>query len=141
MRTNLKNLNNYMMGVMIYHMIFLFFEIGKFDFYQNVSKDKPRIRKPKEQKQIGKGSQTQDKTETLSSKSNSLQSSRSTTSLSSVHSRGSDLPENMVKKWTSHYRDIPKFTGAPGEMGATHLIKLNDMSTLFDIQEPQDGCW
>ena len=45
----------------------------------------------------------------------------------------------MAKKWTSHYRDIPKFTGAPGEMGATHLIKLNDMSTLFDIQEPQDA--
>ena len=44
----------------------------------------------------------------------------------------------MAKKWTSHYRDIPKFTGAPGEMGATHLIKLHDMSTLFDIQEPKD---
>ena len=43
----------------------------------------------------------------------------------------------MAKMWTSHYRDIPKFTGAPGEMGATHLIKLNNMSTLFDIQEPQ----
>ena len=42
----------------------------------------------------------------------------------------------MAKKWTSHYRDIPKFTGAPGEMGATHLIKLNDMSKLFEIQEP-----
>ena len=23
-------------------------------------------------------------------------------------------------------------------MGATHLIKLNDMSTLFEIQEPQN---
>ena len=23
-------------------------------------------------------------------------------------------------------------------MGATHLIKLNDMSTLFDIQEPKN---
>ena len=23
-------------------------------------------------------------------------------------------------------------------MGATHLIKLNDMSTLFDIQEPKE---
>ena len=42
----------------------------------------------------------------------------------------------MAKKWTSHYRDIPKFTGAPGEMGDTHLIKLNDMSKLFEIQEP-----
>ena len=44
----------------------------------------------------------------------------------------------MAKKWTSHYRDIPKFTGAPGEMGATHFIKLNDMSTLFDIQDPKN---
>ena len=44
----------------------------------------------------------------------------------------------MAKKWTSHYRGIPKFTGAPGEMGATHLIKLNDMITLFDIQEPKN---
>ena len=115
------------------------FETGKFDFYQNVIKDRPRIGKPKEQRQIGKGVQTQDKTETLSSKSDSLQSSRSTTPLSSVHSRGPDSPENMAKKWTLHYRDIPKFTGAPGEMGATHLIKLNDMSTLFDIQEPQNA--
>ena len=38
-----------------------------------------------------------------------------------------------------HYRDIPKFTGAPGEMVATNLIKLNDMSTLFDLQEPQNA--
>ena len=53
-----------------------------------------------------------------------------------MHS-GDFEPENMAKRWTSHYRDIPKFTGAPGEMGATHLIKLKDMSTLFDIQEPQ----
>ena len=45
----------------------------------------------------------------------------------------------MAQKWTSHYRDIPKFTGAPGEMEATHLIKLKDMSTLFDIQEPQNA--
>ena len=37
-----------------------------------------------------------------------------------------------------HCRDIPKFTGAPGEMGATHLIKLNDIITLFDIQEPKN---
>ena len=42
----------------------------------------------------------------------------------------------MAKKWTSHYRDIPKVTGALGEMGATHVIKLNDMSKLFEIQEP-----
>ena len=74
------------------------FETGKFDFYQNVIKDKPRIRKPREQKQIGKGVQTQDKTETLSSKSDSSRSSRSTTPLSSVHSRGSDSAENMAKK-------------------------------------------
>ena len=45
-------------------------------------------------------------------------------------------PENMAKKWNSHYRDNPKLTGAPGEMGDTHLIKLNDMNKLFEIQEP-----
>ena len=42
----------------------------------------------------------------------------------------------MAKKWNSHYRDNPKFAGAPGEMGDTHLIKLNDMNKLFEIQEP-----
>ena len=115
------------------------FETGKFEFYQNVIKNKPRIRKPKEHKPINKPTQSPEETRKtpLNSKSNSLQSSRSTTPLSSVHSSKSKL-ENMAKKWTSHYRDIPKFTGAPGEMGATHLIKLNDMSTLFDIQEPKD---
>ena len=115
------------------------FETGKFDFYQRVKKDKPRIRKPKEHKQADEHSQSssdESKKTPLNSKSNSLHSSRSTTPLSSVHSGGSE-PGNMAKKWTSHYRDIPKFTGVPGEMGATHLIKLNDMSTLFDIQEPQ----
>ena len=113
------------------------FKTGKFDFYQRVKKDKPRIRKPQHQ-QTGDQSESSDETKSpLNSKSNSLHSSRSTTPLSSVHSGGSE-PRNMTKKWTSHYRDIPKFTGAPGEMGATHLIKLNDMSTLFEIQEPKE---
>ena len=115
------------------------FETGKFDFYQKVIKNKPRIRKPKEHKQPGRHSQSPDNTgkNPQNSKSNSTQSSRSITPLSSVHS-GEPEPENMAKKWTSHYRDIPKFTGAPGEMGATHLIRLNDMSKLFEIQEPQN---
>ena len=113
------------------------FKTGKFDFYQSVKKDKPRIRKP-QHPQPGDQSEASDETKSpLNSKSNSLHSSRSTTPLSSVHSGGSG-PKNMAKKWTSHYRDIPKFTGTPGEMGATHLIKLNDMSTLFDIQEPKE---
>ena len=38
------------------------FETGKFDFYQNVIKDKPRIRKPKESEQSGRNSQTPDNT-------------------------------------------------------------------------------
>ena len=38
------------------------FETSKSDFYQNVIKDKPRIRKPKEHKS-GKDSQVPDKTE------------------------------------------------------------------------------
>ena len=67
------------------------FETGKFDFYQNVIKDKPRIRKPKEQKQSGKDIQTPDNIkETQTSKSSSSQSSRSTTPLSSVHSGESE---------------------------------------------------
>ena len=45
-------------------------------------------------------------------------------------------PDNMAKKWNSHYRDNPKFTDTPGEMGDTHLIKLNDMKKFFEIQEP-----
>ena len=115
------------------------FERGKFGFYQNMIKDKPRIRKPREHKQPDKHSQSPENTKKtpLNSKSNSTLSSRCPTPLSSVHSSETG-PENMAKKWTSHYRDIPKFTGSPGEMGATHLIKLNDMSKLFEIQEPQN---
>ena len=75
------------------------FETGKFDFYQKVKKDKPRIRKPKEYKQTDEHSQSSEETRKtpLNSKSNSLQSSRSTTLLSSVHSSESE-PENMAKK-------------------------------------------
>ena len=114
------------------------FERGKSDFYQRVKKDKPRIRKPKKHRQADEHSHSDESKESpLNSRSNSLHSSRSTTALSSVHSIGPE-PGNMAKKWTSHYKDIPKFTGAPGEMGTTHLIKLNDMNTLFDIQEPKD---
>ena len=100
------------------------------------------MRKPKEPKQTQEDNQTPEGTNktSVNLKSSFSQSSRSTTPLSSVHSRHSSEsePANMAKKWISHYRDIPKFTGAPGEMGATHLIKLNDMSTLFDIKEPEN---
>ena len=41
----------------------------------------------------------------------------------------------MANRW-KYYRGIPKFTGAPGEMGATHLIKLGDMFKIFDITIP-----
>ena len=50
MKKNLKNLNNYMKGDMTYHMMFLDLKQVNLTFYQNVIKDKPRIRKPKEQK-------------------------------------------------------------------------------------------
>ena len=43
----------------------------------------------------------------------------------------------MANKW-KYYRDIPKFTGAPGEMGATHLTKLSDMFKIFEIDIPND---
>ena len=52
------------------------FEAGKFDFYQNVIKDKLRIRKPREHKQSGRHSQSPENTKKmpLNSKSNSSQS-------------------------------------------------------------------
>ena len=75
------------------------FETGKFDFFKNVIKDKPRIRKPKEQRQFDEDSHTLDKTKKtpLNSKSDSSQSSRSTTPLSSIHSSEIE-PEDMAKK-------------------------------------------
>ena len=40
---------------------------------------------------------------------------------------GHNTPDpNMANKW-KYYRDIPKFVGAPGEMGQTHLTKLSNM--------------
>ena len=67
------------------------FKTGKFDFYQRVKKDKPRIRKPQHQ-QTGDQSESSDETKSpLNSKSNS------TTPLLSVHSGGSE-PRNMEKK-------------------------------------------
>ena len=113
------------------------FEKGKFDFLQKIIKDQPRIKRPNKSKQPDRQSVSPDSAKTV--QSNSVHSSRSTSPLSSSHS--SDLQSelaNMVKKWTSHYRDTPKFTGAPGEMEATHLIKLKDMSKLFEIQEPKN---
>ena len=75
------------------------FETGKFDFFKNVIKDKPRIRKPKEQKQFDEDSHTLDKAKKtpLKSKSDSSQSSRSATPLSSIHSSETE-PEDMAKK-------------------------------------------
>ena len=43
----------------------------------------------------------------------------------------------MANRW-KYYRDIPKFTGAPGEMGQTHLTKLGDMFKIFEIEVPND---
>ena len=71
------------------------FKTGKFDFYQRVKMDKPRIRKP-QHPQPGDQSESSDETKSpLNSKSNSLHSSRSTTPLLSVHSGGSE-PKNMA---------------------------------------------
>ena len=51
---------------------------------------------------------------------------------------GHNTPDlNMANKW-KYYRDIPKFVGAPGEMGQTHLTKLSDMFKIFEIQVPDD---
>ena len=51
---------------------------------------------------------------------------------------GHSTPDpNMANKW-KYYRDIPKFVGAPGEMGQTHLTKLSDMFKIFEIQVPND---
>ena len=90
------------------------------NLHKGVYRDKPRIEIPKEPEQNISG--------------NSSPNSRHTT----PHSSGSTTPEpEMANRW-KYYRDIPKFTGAPGEMGATHLIKLGDMFKIFDIEIPQN---
>ena len=95
------------------------------DLYKGVYKDKPRKEKPKDPEQ--------------KTPENSPVSSQHTTPQNSGHNTpvGGATPEpNMANRW-KYYRDIPKFTGAPGEMGATHLIKLGDMFKIFEIEIPE----
>ena len=102
------------------------------NLYKDVHRDKPRIKTPKEPEQ------------NLSENSspNSGNSNPTPTPPNSGHTTpqlgGNNTPDpDMANRW-KYYRDIPKFTGAPCEMGATHLIKLGDMFKIFDIAVPNN---
>ena len=105
------------------------------NLYKGIHKDKPRKHLPKDPDTLSGHSSPH------SSNTNSDPTptdSGHTTPLGSGHNTP-DL--DMANKW-KYYRDIPKFTGAPGEMGATHLTKLSDMFKIFEIQIPNDpDCW
>ena len=89
------------------------------NLYKGVHKDKPRIKKPKEPEPSVSGNSTP----------HSGKISPTPVPTLSGHSTPDPEPK-MANRW-KYYRDIPKFTGAPGEMGATHLIKLGDMFKIF----------
>ena len=96
------------------------------NLYKGVHKDKPRIKKPKEPEPSVSGNSTP----------HSGNISPTPVPTLSGHSTPDPEPK-MANRW-KYYRDIPKFTGAPGEMGATHLIKLGDMFKIFDIAVPEN---
>ena len=102
------------------------------NLYKGVQKDKPRIEKPKESESSGESNPT-------TPHNSPPHSGHSTPAGSGQHnlsqSRSPSPEPNKANRW-KYYRDIPKFTGAPGEMGATHLIKLGDMFKIFDIEVP-----
>ena len=119
---------------------------NRINFYKGIHKDKPRIGNPKSQDNWGEDPETRpgsaDPNSNPDPSSNSSHHTTPNTSVhntpvGSVHSSGHNTPQpdNMANRW-KYYRDIPKFTGAPGEMGATHLIKLGDMFKIFEITVP-----
>ena len=108
------------------------------NLYKEVHKDKPRIKKPKEPEQSVSGDSTPHSGNTNPTPTPTLTppTSGHNTPLESGHSTPDPEP-NMANSW-KYYRDIPKFTGAPGEKGATHLIKLWDMFKIFEIAVPKN---
>ena len=94
------------------------------NLYKGIHKDKLRKHLPKDPDNLsGQSSPHSSNTNPNPTPTNSGH----TTPLGSGH----NTPDpNMANKW-KYYRDIPKLTGAPGEMGATHLTKLSDMFKIF----------
>ena len=93
------------------------------NLYKGVNKDKHRKHLPKDPDNLsGQSSSNSGNTTPTPTPSN-------VTPLESGHNTPNP---DMANKW-KYYRDIPKFTGAPGEMGATHLTKLSDMFKIFEI--------
>ena len=101
------------------------------DLYKGIHRDKPRKHLPKNPDNLsGQSSPHSGNTNPTPTPSNS----GNTTPIGSRH----NTPDpNMANKW-KYYRDIPKFVGAPGEMGQTHLTKLSDMFKIFEIEVPDD---
>ena len=100
------------------------------NLYKGVHRNKHRIEIPKEPEQNLSG--------------NNLCGSRNSNPTPTPPNSGHTTPQgsghstpdpDMANRW-KYYRDIPKFTGAPGEMGATHLIKLGDMFKISEIEVP-----
>ena len=103
------------------------------NLYKGVYKDKPRKHLPKEPDNLSGQS---------SPHSGNTDPTHTPTPAGSKHTSpsgsGHNTPDpDMANKW-KYYRDIPKFTGAPGEMGATYLIKLKDMFKIFEIEIPEE---
>ena len=103
------------------------------NLYKGIYKDKPRKHLPKDPENLS-GPSSPHSGNTNPTPTPTPSNSGNTTPLGSRHS----TPDpNMANKW-KYYRDIPKFVGAPGEMGQTHLTKLSDMFKIFEIQIPND---
>ena len=103
------------------------------NLYKGVHKDKPRKHLPKDPDDLS-GQSSPQSGNTNPTPTPTPSNSGHTTPLGSRHT----TPDpNMANKW-KYDRDIPKFTGAPGEMGATHLTKLSDMFKIFEIEVPND---
>ena len=105
------------------------------NLHKGIYKDKPRKHKPREPDNLsGQSSPHSGNTDTHQSPPAGGEHSDHT----SLSGSGHNTPDlEMANKW-KYYRDIPKFTGAPGEMGATHLTKLKDMFKIFEIEIPED---
>ena len=105
------------------------------NLYKGVHRDKHRVRVPKEPDQSLPGQISSANTSPVNKTPTPTPSnSGNTTPQVSGHS----TPDiDMANRW-KYYRDIPKFHGAPGEMGQTHLIKLGDMFKIFEIEVPEN---
>ena len=103
------------------------------NLYKGVYRDKHRVKAPRDPDQDLQG-------QNLSADNSPVNRTSTPSNSGNITPQNSDhsTPDaDMANRW-KYYRDIPKFNGAPGEMGATHLIKLGDMFRIFDITVPED---